>query len=201
MNVKNKTIVVTGGGNGVGRKLVLRLLVEGANVVAVDINEQGLQETVNLAGDKQPFLTTHVVDITDRAAVEAFAEWIIAKYDEIDGLINNAGIIQPFTKVNDLDYGTITRVFNVNFFGTLYMIKAFLPHFLTRPEAHIVNVSRMGGIVPTPGESIYCASKAAVKQLTEGLRAELRNTKVGITLIVPGSNGNGHQIQFGCRKD
>lgn len=76
---------------------------------------------------------------------------------------------------------------NINFYGTLYMIKSFLPHLLTRPEAHIVNISSMGGFVPVPGQTIYGASKAAVKLLTEGLHSELAGTNVKVTLVFPGA--------------
>jgi short-subunit dehydrogenase len=76
--------------------------------------------------------------------------------------------------VNELGYEAIERVMNVNFYGTLYMTKTFLPHLLTRPEAHVVNVSSMGGFLPVPGQVIYGASKAAVKLLTEGLHSELQ---------------------------
>jgi short-subunit dehydrogenase len=132
-------------------------------------------------------LFTRVVDLTDKKAVEQLAIEIIAKHGSIDGLINNAGIIQPFVKLNELGYEVIDRVFNVNFLGTLYMTKSFLPHFLSRPEAHIVNIASMGGFLPVPGQTIYCASKAAVKLLTEGLDAELTNTNVRVSIVFPGA--------------
>ena len=107
--------------------------------------------------------------------------------NNIDGIINNAGIIQPFVKINELGYDAIERVMNVNFYGTVYITKTFLPHLLTRPDAHIVNVSSMGGFLPVPGQTIYGASKAAVKLLTEGLHSELSNTKVKVTVVFPGA--------------
>jgi short-subunit dehydrogenase len=75
---------------------------------------------------------------------------------------------------------------DINFYGTLYMVKAFLPHLLNRPEAHIVNVSSMGGFLPVPGQSVYGASKAAVKLLTEGLSSELKDTNVNVSVVIPG---------------
>jgi short-subunit dehydrogenase len=78
---------------------------------------------------------------------------------------------------------------NVNFYGTLYMTKAFLPHMLKRPEAHLANVWSMGGFLPVPGQSIYGASKAAVKLFTEGLHSELLDTNVRVTVIFPGAIG------------
>lgn len=100
---------------------------------------------------------------------------------------NNAGIIQPFIKVNELNYDAIELVMNVNFYGTLYITKTFLPHLLTRPEAHIMNISSMGGFLPVPGQTIYGASKAAVKLLTEGLHSEFTNTNVKVTVVFPGA--------------
>lgn len=189
MKVQNKVVVVTGGGNGIGRELVLNLLARGASVAAVDINESTLQETVELSGGNQDRITTHVVNVTDRGAVEALPDQIISQHGAVDGLINNAGIIQPFVRLNDLDYGPIERVMNVNFYGTLYMTKAFLPYLLTRPEAHITNISSMGGFLPVPGQTIYGASKAAVKLLTEGLSSELLSTNVRVSVVFPGAIG------------
>ncbi len=201
MNVQNKTIVVTGGGAGMGRELVLNLLSKGAKVAAVDINELALAETKKLAGAKADYLSIHLLNITNREAVVKFPEEVIAIHGQVDGLINNAGIIQPFVKVNDLDYSIIDRVMNVDFYGTLDMTKAFLPHFLQRPEAHIVNVSSMGGLFPVPGESVYGAAKAGVKLLTEGLQSELRNTNVNVTLIIPGGIATDIKFNSGADKN
>mgnify|MGYP001033730006 FL=1 len=187
MRVSGKTIVVTGGGNGIGRELVLGLLSRGARVAAIDISDAGLAETATLAGDAASRLTTHRLDITDRSAVEALPEAVIAAHGAIDGLINCAGIIQPFVKFNDLDYSAIERVLNVNLWGVLHMTKTILPHLLKRPEAHVLNVSSMGGFVPVPGQTIYGASKAAVKLFTEGLYAECVGTSVGVTVAFPGA--------------
>lgn len=189
MRVQNKIIVVTGGGNGIGRELVLSLLAKGARVAAVDIDGAGLQETSQLAADQKDRLSTHVVNITDKDAVAALPEQVIARHGSVDGIINNAGIIQPFVRVNDLDYAAIEKVMHVNFYGTLYMTKAFLPHLLKRPEAHIVNLSSMGGFLPVPGQTVYGASKAAVKLFTEGLNSELLDTNVRVTLVFPGAIG------------
>ncbi len=189
MKVQNKIIVVTGGGNGIGRELALHLLAKGAHVAAVDINEAGLHETAQLAGRKQDNLSLHVANVTDRAAVEALPAQVNAKHGAVDGLFNVAGIIQPFVRINDLEYAAIERVMNVNFYGTLYMTKTFLPHLLKRPEAHIANISSMGGFLPVPGQGIYGASKAAVKLMTEALHSELANTNVRVTVIFPGAIG------------
>jgi NAD(P)-dependent dehydrogenase (short-subunit alcohol dehydrogenase family) len=189
MKVQNKVVVVTGGGNGMGRELVLALLSKGASVAAVDINTPALEETLALSGKNRDRLATFTANITDRAVVEALPDQVISRFGTVDGIINNAGVIQPFVKVKDLDYAAIDRVMNVNLFGTLYMTKAFLPHLLARPEAHITNISSMGGFLPVPGQTIYGASKAAVKLLTEGLNSELLGTNVRVTVVFPGAIG------------
>ncbi len=96
-----------------------------------------------------------------------------------------------------LDYADIERVMNVNFYGTLNMVKEFLPHLLARPEAQIVNVSSMGGYVPVPGQTIYGASKAALKLMTEGLRSELRGTSVGVSVVFPGAVSTNISVNSG----
>ena len=187
MHVQGKIIVVTGAGSGIGRALALALVKRGARVAAVDLRQASLQETKQLAQSLSENISLHVIDITNRASVEALPKEVLAKHGNIDGIINNAGIIQPFVRVNDLDYEAINRVMNVNFYGALYMVKAFLPLLLKRPEAHIVNVSSMGGFLPVPGQSVYGASKAAIKLLTEGLYSELASTHVRVSVVFPGA--------------
>jgi short-subunit dehydrogenase len=107
----------------------------------------------------------------------------------VDGLVNVAGIIQRFVQVKDLADEDIDRVMNVNFYGPVNMTRAFLPFLLTRPEACLVNVSSMGGFLPVPGQTIYGASKAAIKLFTEGLYSELTETPVRVTVVFPGAIG------------
>lgn len=187
MKVHDKTFVVTGAGAGIGRELVLELLSRGARVAAVDLRNEGLQDTKEKAGEQSAALSTHALDISDKEAVYQLPEAIVAAHGAIDGVINCAGIIQPFVKVNDLEYDAIERVINVNFYGTLYVTKAFLPHLLERSEAYVANVSSMGGFLPVPGQSVYGASKAAVKLLTEGLYAELLDSPVRVSIVYPGA--------------
>jgi short-subunit dehydrogenase len=189
MTISNKVFVVTGGGNGMGREIVLNLLSKGAKVAAIDMRESALEETKLLAGKNQHHLSTHVINITDKKAVDEFPAQVISIHGTLDAIINNAGIIQPFVKVNSLNFESIEKVMNVNFYGTLYLIKAFLPHLLKRPEAYIANISSMGGFLPVPGQGVYGASKAAVKLLTEALYAELLNTNVRVSIIFPGAIG------------
>jgi short-subunit dehydrogenase len=195
MKVAGKTFVVTGGGNGIGREVVLQLLAGGARVAAIDLSQEGLNETVALA--KSDKLSIHQVNIADLPQVTASKVAINQAHGAVDGIINVAGIIQPFVRVNDLNFEQIKKVMDVNFYGLLHVTKTFLPELISRPEAHIANVSSMGGFVPVPGQSIYGASKAAVKLLTEGLHSELQGTGVGVTTIFPGAIGTNIALNSG----
>ncbi len=185
MHVSGKVIVVTGAGNGVGRAVALEALRRGARVAAVDISRTGLDETAAMAAAGER-LATFQVDITDRDVVAGLPADVAARFGTVDGLVHLAAIIQPFERVKDLDDATIARVVDVNWWGTLHLNRAFLPVLLARPEAHIVNTSSMGGFIPVPGQTIYGATKAAVKLLTEGLHAECRGTSVRVTVAIPG---------------
>lgn len=186
MKVKDKRIIVTGAGGGIGKELALQLLSKGAYVAALDINEHNLQKLKIESKDNER-LSIHIVDITNDDSVSKFKEDYFKINPVIDGLINNAGIIQPFINVDKLGMDIVNKVMNVNFFAPLKLTKLFLPELLNRPEAHIVNVSSMGGFFPFPGQTIYGASKAALKLFTEGLYAELLNTNVHVTVVFPGA--------------
>lgn len=189
MQTEGKVFVVTGGGNGIGREVVLKLLARGAKVAAVDVSSAGLDQTAAQASAARDRLSTHPVDITDRAAVEALPAAVIAAHGAVDGCILVAGIIQPFTTIEALPYDAIEHVMKVNFYGPLYVTKTFLPLLRARPEAHLVAVSSMGGFVPVPGQTAYGASKAAMHLLFDGLHSELMDTDVHVTIVFPGAVG------------
>jgi short-subunit dehydrogenase len=186
MKVDDKVLVVTGAGSGIGREVTLEALRRGAKVAACDINETTLSETARLAAADDR-ISTHVLNVADKAAVEALPAAVVERFGAVDGIVHCAGIIQPFVRLKDLDYAAIDRVFAVNWGGTLYLTKTFLPMLLARPEGHIVNVSSMGGFLPVPGQTVYGASKAAVKLFTEGLHSECAGTNVHVTVVFPGA--------------
>ena len=188
MELSGKVFAVTGGGNGIGREVVLELLRRDASVAALDLRSDSLAETAAIAsaGDR---LVTIAVDVTDRAAVAALPEQVVDALGTVDGLINVAGIIQPFVPLADLEFTDIERVIDVNLYGTLNTVKAFLPVLMTRPSAYVVNTSSMGAFLPVPGQTIYGASKAAVKLMTEGLYAELLETPIQVSVVMPGAVG------------
>ena len=187
--MKDMVCVVTGAGNGIGREVALDLLRRGARVAGLDINGEWLDETRDLAGPGGENFLPLVCDISDREAVLALPKTIEKKLGPATALINVAGIIQPFVRVRDLEFDAIDKVMAVNFFGVINLIKAFLPGFLTQPSTHLVNTSSMGSYAPVPGQTVYGASKAAVNLLTEGLRSELSETNVAVTLVYPGAIG------------
>ncbi|GIE99373.1 SDR family oxidoreductase [Paractinoplanes rishiriensis] len=147
MKVAGKVLVVTGAGSGIGRAVAQEAVRRGARVAAVDLNPATLAETAAVA---EHALSAHELNVTDRAAVESLPAAVTARWGTVDGVIHCAGIIQPFARLKDLDYDAIDRVFAVNWSGTLYLTKAFLPLLLDRPEGHIVNVASMGGFLPVP---------------------------------------------------
>ncbi|GAB3708089.1 SDR family NAD(P)-dependent oxidoreductase [Mariniluteicoccus flavus] len=188
MDITGKVFVVTGGANGIGREAVLEMLARGARVAAVDVRDDSLAalQATAAAGDR---LSVHAVDLTDRRQVATLPEAVVAAHGQVDGLLNVAGIIQRFVTFDHLDYPEIEKVLAVNLWGVLTTCKEFLPLLKDRPQACIVNVSSMGGFTPVPGQTIYGASKAAVKLFTEGLYAELRGSNVAVSVVFPGAIG------------
>ena len=145
--------------------------------------ESTLRETVGMS-TVPVRMSVHVVDIADREKVRVLPDEVIAAHGRVDGIVNVAGVIQPFETIEAVDIVEIDRVMDVNFHGALSMARAFLPHLKQRPEAAIVNVSSMGALVPVPGQGAYSASKAALAFVTEALYAELRPTNVSVTLVL-----------------
>jgi len=193
MDIVGKVIVVTGGGNGIGQEVVLALLAKGAHVAAVDISESGLEQTAALAGAGDR-LSTHAVNITDRDAVLALPEAVTAAHGRVDALVNVAGIVHDFKPIAELSFAEIERVMDVNFWGTVNTTKAFLPVLEALPEASLVNVTSMGGLVPFPGQSAYGASKAALEHSIEQWREEhpwLRFTTISLGATIPTEFGAG----------
>lgn len=197
MQISGKVFAVTGGGNGIGREVVLGLVAKGARVAALDLSEEGLAETVRLAGPNGDRISTHVVNITDRKAVDKLPAAIIAEHGQVDGLLNIAGIIQKFVPVMQLDWDQIERVIDVNLYGVLNTCKAFLPELVKRPEAALVNVASMGAYAPVPGQGVYGATKAAVAQLSRALHSELMETGVQVTGVFPGAIGTNISVNSG----
>lgn len=186
MRLAGKVIAVTGAGSGIGRALALELARAGAKVAGFDLRKASMDETAAMVRKDGGSCLSFAGDVAIPADADAFLEAISAEYGTVDGLINNAGIIQPFLPFAQLTRDQIDRVFRVNWGGVLTMTQAFLPKLQERTEAVIVNVSSMGGFCPVPGQGIYGASKAAVKLFSESLALELDGTGVTVITVFPG---------------
>jgi short-subunit dehydrogenase len=170
-----------------GRELVFELLKEGASVAAVDISEKTLQETIELASVDAKRLSSYVLDISDEEAVLALPKQVATYHGKLDGVFNNAGIIQPMIKFEQLDNAFIKKIFDINTFGVFNLTKASLPYVKESDQGYIINTASMGGFLPVPGQSIYGATKSAIKLWSEALYAELKDTNVQVSIVFPGA--------------
>ena len=192
IQLKEKICVVTGAGSGIGRQLAIQLSGHGAIVAGVDYDPNSLAETREMVLAMGGPMSKHVVDVSSREQVFALPEAVLAEHGHVHVIINNAGVIHAHSSIDELPIEQVERVFNINWWGTYFLIKAFLPFLKEAEEAGIVNVSSMGGYMPFPGQVGYGASKAAVKLLTEGLRVELKNdTGIKVCVVYPGAVSTG----------
>ncbi|MBX3296531.1 MAG: SDR family NAD(P)-dependent oxidoreductase [Acidobacteria bacterium] len=181
---KNSVAVVTGAGSGIGRALAKRLAAEGiAGLAIADVNREGLDETAAMLGDTT--VSQHVVDVSDRTAMQAFVDAVISEHGRVTHVINNAGVALGGT-LREVTLDEIEWLMGVNFWGVVHGTKLFLPHLEKEPEAHIVNISSLFGLVAPPGQTAYCASKFAVRGFTEALRHELEGMNIAVSSVHPG---------------
>lgn len=184
MTLSTKSVaVVTGAASGIGRALAARLSKEGIAAIAIaDVDEAGLTETAAMIDIP---VSTHVLDVSDRAGVERFATEVISRHGRVTHLFNNAGVglIGTFQHISIEDFEWLM---GINFWGAIYCTKAFLPKLLEQDAAHIANVSSVFGLIAPSEQSAYVSSKFALRGFTESLRAELGNTSVAVSSIHPG---------------
>lgn len=184
MKIHSGTVaVVTGAGSGIGRALAQELAQRQCALALADIDAAGLDETAHLLSGAR--VTTSVVDVAERSAVERFAGAVVEQHGHVDLLINNAGVALGGS-VEQLAIDNIAWLFSINFWGMVYGVKAFLPVLLRQPEAHIVNLSSVFGLFAPPGQSAYAASKFAVRGFSEALRQELATSSVRVSCVHPG---------------
>jgi len=181
--LRDKVVVVTGAGDGIGRALALAAAAQGARLALCDVDEAGLKGTGSQAADAD--VLTARVDVAEQVEVERFADAVRARFGRVDMLVNNAGVSlsETIAQMKRADFEWLMRI---NFWGVVNGCSAFLPDLVTRPDAHIVNVSSVFGLVGVPTQSAYNASKFAVRGYTEALGEELRGTTVHVTCVVPG---------------
>lgn len=183
--LNDKVVVITGAGSGIGRALAIQLATQGAKLALNDWNEAQLKDTRQLISQHSEVLT-EAFDVGESSACFAFAQKVADHFGQIDVVINNAGVAHEQRKTLDLALEEFEKILQVNLWGVIYGTRAFLPFLKDRPEAALVNISSIFGVVGQPLQSAYVTSKFAVRGFTEVLRNELADSSVAITCVHPG---------------
>ncbi len=180
----NKTAVITGAANGLGKAIALQLAKRQCNLALIDIDTSGLELLAKELAAYGIICSLHTADIADEEQVKTAAADIIARHNAVDILINNAAISssQPFHQV---ELGFYRRLMDVNFWGTVYCTRHFLPMLTKQPDSRLVNVVSYFAWVGFPGKTTYGSSKSAVMGFTNALLAELNGTSVKVSLVIP----------------
>lgn len=178
----NTVIIVTGAASGIGQQLAAQASSQGASVIAVDVDEAGLNETRKMGN-----MEIEVLDVGDPQAIQNFAAKVIP---QLDGrkliLINNAGVALFSGYFQDTELADMEWLININFWGPVRLTKAFYPYFIERNEGHIVNISSVFGLAGVASQTAYSSSKFAIRGFTEVLRMELIGTNICTTTVHPG---------------
>jgi NAD(P)-dependent dehydrogenase (short-subunit alcohol dehydrogenase family) len=182
---KGKVCVVTGAGGGIGLGITRQLLLRGATVYMADHAEKKLLAAGESLADYGNNVYTERLDVTDYDAFRSFIARV-EKKEPIDYIFNNAGVgWGGFFGAENME--NIRKVLDVNLYGVIHGVKAVLPYMLKRESGHIVNIASVAAVTPLPLQSVYVASKCAVRGLTECLRFELEPFKIKVTVVCPGA--------------
>jgi NAD(P)-dependent dehydrogenase (short-subunit alcohol dehydrogenase family) len=181
----SKVAAITGAGSGIGRALALGLARRGYRLAISDVGEEGLAETKSLCGSAE--VHTQVVDVSDRDAVLAWADAVVAHYGVVHQIYNNAGIAYSRT-ILESEFEDYEKVLGVNLWGVIHGTKAFLPHLIASGDGNVVNISSLNGYLAQSEMSHYVTSKFGVRGFTETLRIEMLDAghKVAVTSVHPG---------------
>ncbi len=187
-SLDGKVIAITGAGSGIGRALAAACAAYGARLALSDVDLTGLEECAQeaaCAGARR--VHTDLVDVSDRAQVEAWAALVAEHFGGVDMVINNAGVSLT-GRILDLDYPDLHWIVDVNFWGVVHGTKAFLPHLIASGDGHLVNLSSLFGLLSVPGQSAYNATKFAVRGFSEAVREEMLAARhpVAVTVVHPG---------------
>lgn len=184
--LKDKVIIITGAAGGIGSATAHLFAKHGAILILTDIHNEGLEDLGSLLKDSgaETMLIEH--DVTDPESWQSLMEKVSQKYSRVDILINNAGIVQPGA-AEKITLDEVQNQLSVNLSGTIHGCRAALNIMKAQNFGKIVNVASLGGIVPLPGEAVYCATKYAIRGYSLSLHAELRGSPVGVAVVCPDS--------------
>jgi NAD(P)-dependent dehydrogenase (short-subunit alcohol dehydrogenase family) len=186
-NFNGRVAVITGAGSGIGRALALELAGRGARLALSDVNAVAVADTAASCEKLGVQAKGYVLDVAEREAVHAHAAEVVADFDKVNLVVNNAGVAVMAT-VEEMTYEDFDWIMGINFWGVIHGTKAFLPHLIASGEGHLVNISSVFGLVGVPTQSAYNATKFAVRGFTEALRQEMLIEKrpVGVSCVHPG---------------
>ena len=185
-----QTAAITGGARGIGRATAQAFLRQGMSVAIGDVDLSAAQQTANEIGIPTHPTSTHpsavglLLDVTERASFAEFLDTAEEQLGPVNILINNAGIM-PIGPFLDEDDATSRRILDINVLGVINGMKVALPRMTARGRGHVVNIASQAGKYGLPGGATYCASKAAVINLSRAVRKELRGSGVDVSLISP----------------
>ena len=183
--IQGKVVIITGASSGLGEATAHRLAQAGAKLVLGARREERLEALRDAIVEQGGEAIYRVTDVTDRSQVDALAEAARSAYGRIDVLVNNAGLM-PLSPLDQLKVDEWEQMVDVNIKGVLYGIAAVLPTMREQHAGHIINLSSVAGHVVFPAAAVYCATKYAVKALSEGIRQE-GGEEIRSTNISPGA--------------
>jgi len=184
MNFKDKVVLITGASSGIGKESAIEFAKLGAKIVLVARRKEKLEQVADELKKFNVTILTCQCDVSNKDQVKEMSKTVLEKFDSVDILVNNAGFA-IYGSVSDLTIDEIESQMATNYFGMIYCIKNFLPSMLGKQSGHIVNVASVAASFGLPGIASYCASKFAMLGFSEGLKHELKNTGVGITVVSP----------------
>jgi short-subunit dehydrogenase len=185
MAFANQVAVVTGASSGIGRALAKVLAEEGARVGLIARRREQLEALAQEIAAAGGTAAAAAADVCDRDQVRAAVEEVCGRLGTVDLLIASAGVGAP-TLLNPMNVGDVEKMLRVNVLGVVYTIDAVLPEMLRRRQGHLAAVSSLAAYKGLPGESAYCASKAALNTFMEGLRIQLADQGIAVTTLCPG---------------
>ncbi|MBS1952867.1 MAG: SDR family oxidoreductase [Cyanobacteria bacterium SZAS-4] len=189
MNSENKVVLVTGGGHGLGKEIARAFLAAGFRVSICGRNQSRLdecrKELETIAGPDAVCVTQ--ADVSDQDDVRRLVSSTLEKFGQIDVLVNNAAVLGPLGSVESLDLKNWLKTIEINLCGTVLMSKEVIPHFKSRKQGRIINLSGGGATIGRPNFSAYAASKAAVVRFTETLAQELADHGITVNVVAPGA--------------